>query len=181
LGRRRKDQLDLPPRRRSPPIKLGSTGEILTEMQRLYRMAKGGLLPTDDMGRLIFGLREIRASLETEPQVIDCGSTVNIAVIGVPSGAQIDSDSNRIVYPDGTVTAPVPFCAFVPSPDIPELEPTARIAQLEERVELLEKRNAYVEHLLDPKRPMPAVLSFKPQLVIDNVDAEVVDTDDGPP
>jgi hypothetical protein len=170
LARKLKAEL-LPGEIRVPPIKLDTVGHVLTEMQRLYRQARCQKLSTDDMGRMVFALEKIRATLEIAAPVIENGGgTTVVNVIGIPSGAQIDPETGQIIHADGTRAAPIPFFGFVPTADHPELEPTARILQLEERCEALEKRNVFLEWLHDPQRPQPVLLGAVPRLIVDNVD-----------
>jgi hypothetical protein len=178
LARKLKKDLE-PGEIRTPPIKLATIGDVLSEMQKCYRAARCGKLPSDDMGRLLFGLREIRATLESAaPPVIENGGggdIVVISVVGVPHGGHLNDDG-RICYPDGVTAPEIPWAPFVPSPDLPESEPAARILQLEERVAQLEARNRHLEWTLDPRRAAPPLLAAGPHLIVDNAD---VDRDDG--
>lgn len=93
MARPRKEERDLvqPSRRqRVPPVKLDTVGHVLHEMQALYRMARVGNLHPDDMGRMIFALREIRVTLEAATPVIEqSGPAFTVNVVSVPSGQHI--------------------------------------------------------------------------------------------
>ena len=61
----------LPPApNRVRPVKLKTVGDILAEMQRLYRGARSGILPVEDLSRFIFALEKIRGTVEAT-QLID--------------------------------------------------------------------------------------------------------------
>ena len=53
----------LTPRNR---MELGSLSGVRREMARVYRAALNGRLPPDEMTKLIYALKEIRACLEAE-------------------------------------------------------------------------------------------------------------------
>jgi hypothetical protein len=94
--------------------------------------------------------------------------TNEVSIIAVPPGGQVEPEVDQIVYPDGVRIPSPPHAGFVPTPEIPETDPVARVEQLERRVELLEARNEYLECLLNPLRAQPTLPGSKPQLVVDN-------------
>jgi hypothetical protein len=53
----------LPPRNK---MALDTLAGVRGEMSRLYRLALNGRIPSDQMARLIYALREIRSCLEAE-------------------------------------------------------------------------------------------------------------------
>jgi len=181
LARKLKKDLE-PGEIRTPPIKLATIGDVLSEMQKCYRAARCGKLPSDDMGRLLFGLREIRATLESAaPPVIENGGDIVVVnVVGVPHGGHLNDDG-RICYPDGVTAPEIPWAPFVPSPDLPESEPAARILQLEERLAQFEARNRHLEWCVDPRRAAPpALLTSGPKLIVSNEPADAVEPEPEP-
>jgi hypothetical protein len=70
LPRRPKGEVLLPLNQRTRPVKLNTVGNVLTEMQRLYRHARNGSVSIEDLTRLIFALEKIRGTLEAT-QLID--------------------------------------------------------------------------------------------------------------
>jgi hypothetical protein len=111
-----------------------------------------------------------RTQLSAMEDAIESGPVeyTDVTVVGVPPGARIDPYTDEIIYPDGVRVVAAPFAPFVATPEIAELEPAARIKQLERRVAELERRNAYLERMLDPSRSQPALPGSKPQLIVDN-------------
>ena len=91
MTRQPKIEVLTPEINRVRPVKLNTVGNILAEMQRLYRSARSGNLPVEDLSRFIFALKEIRGTVEAG-QTIDhiagkAGPYVSqINVIGIPSG-----------------------------------------------------------------------------------------------
>jgi len=47
-------------------MSLDTLAGVRTEMARLYRLALNGRIPSDEMTRFIYALKEIRACLEAE-------------------------------------------------------------------------------------------------------------------
>lgn len=70
-------------------MSLTSIGDIIAEQGRIYRSAINGRIKPSDMCRYMFGLREIRCSLEALAAMPDGESTSTISIVEVPSGAFI--------------------------------------------------------------------------------------------
>ena len=117
------------------------------ERKRLYRASINGKVSVEEAAKLSYMISGIRADLEADKPVIDGGVVYSnpINIVSVPCGGQHDTETGRIIYADGTLVEQVPYAPFVATPDFPATEPQARIEQLEQRVALLEARNAYLE------------------------------------
>ena len=122
----------LPPAvQRVRPVKLNTVGAILAEMQRLYRGARSGTLPVEDLTRFIFALEKIRGTVEAA-QVIDHipgkpGSYVTeVDVVSIPyDWAVIGLLGNQIHVPNAILPKlrellPPDCFTPIPDPSIPD-------------------------------------------------------------
>jgi hypothetical protein len=85
---------------------LDTLAGVRSEMARLFRLSLNGYLPTLDLTRYIFTLKEIRAVVEAEMAAANSGITINgasstadgsndsfvIRIAEIPIGARIDAD-----------------------------------------------------------------------------------------
>lgn len=72
--------------------RLDSIRACRQEMAKVYRGVVNGRIHIEDGPRLVFMLREIRATLELEPIPTDMPQSVHITVRGVPSGVHFTAE-----------------------------------------------------------------------------------------
>jgi hypothetical protein len=67
-------------------MSLNSVGGIVAEQSRLYRLWINGRIKSGEMTRGMFGLREIRCSIEALPPEPEVYNSPTINIVEVPSG-----------------------------------------------------------------------------------------------
>src|SRR3954464_2599140 len=89
MGRKKLPEIINPPLNVNHTQRLDTLRSIRIEQSRLYRAAIRGRLPSDELGRLVYALKEIRSTLEAEiasmpDKPLQVGN-VNLRI--VPAGA----------------------------------------------------------------------------------------------
>ena len=83
------------------------------------------------MTRLIFGLREIRQTVEAQAEAAVLNleashATINFSIYCVPPGTQVDPNySSKFIWPDNTPCAAPEFTPYEATPDWTVLPPPA--------------------------------------------------------
>src|SRR4051794_1537151 len=91
-----------------PRMALNTLKGIHKEMACVYRLSLAGALPSAEMTRLIFGLRELRQTVEAQAEAAILNgdasqSKIEFVIYSVPPGTQIDlNDKSKFIWPDGT-------------------------------------------------------------------------------
>jgi hypothetical protein len=121
---------------------------IHKEMARVYRLSLAGTLPSGEMTRLIFGLRELRQTVEAQAEAavlnLEARHTpISFVIYCVPPGTQVDpNDSSKFVWPDGSPCA---------APDFKPYEATPSFEMLP----------APIEQLDEPEPPIPVTIDLE--------------------
>jgi hypothetical protein len=115
-----------------PRMALNTLKGIHKEMARVYRQSLAGNLPSGEMTRLIFGLRELRQTVEAQNEAAVINGDVSLpkiefVILAVPPGTQCDPhDNHKFIWPDGTpCTASTEFTPYEPTPNWTALPPPA--------------------------------------------------------
>jgi hypothetical protein len=114
-----------------PRMALNTLKGIHKEMSRVYRLSLAGTLPSGEMTRLIFGLREIRQTVEAQAEaaVIDMpvGSfSSELLVLSVPRGSLVDVRTGICTTPSGEPATMESFVPYQGTPALGELTDQTR-------------------------------------------------------
>jgi hypothetical protein len=109
---------------------LNSISGVRREQARTFRAVVNGRIPSDEGARRIYMLKEVRASLESEPSAAEAGTIYenNISIIGVPHdcsvvclfGAEVHVPNK--ILPELRVSLPPDAFTRPPSAD-PNIDP----------------------------------------------------------
>jgi hypothetical protein len=100
-----------------PRMALNTLKGIHKEMARVYRLSLAGALPSAEMTRLIFGLRELRQTVEAQAEAavinMPAGSfSSDLIVLSVPRGSLVDVKTGICTTPSGEPATMEPFVPY---------------------------------------------------------------------
>ena len=118
-----------------PRMALNTLKGIHKEMARVYRLSLAGALPSAEMTRLIFGLRELRQTVEAQAEAatleMPAGSfTTEINVYAIPHGVQFSADGQTLIWPEtGAPADPLPLVPYTGTPALEMLADQTRSSE----------------------------------------------------
>jgi hypothetical protein len=102
MGRKKLPEIINPPLNVNHTQRLDTLRSIRIEQSRLYRAAIRGRLPSDELGRLVYALKEIRSTLEAEiasmpDKPLQVGN-VNLRIVPAGAFANTEEDGTLLEY-----------------------------------------------------------------------------------